>query len=98
MNYHVRDVGPLEADLLLDLACARVCIVEAARPVEAEGQERDQTRVGAQEPEPPRLPAGRVADNAGHDRRAVRRHLAALTRLRQRLDVGLDTGDLRDGA
>ena len=62
MNYHVGDIRPLAADPLLDLARARVRLVETAPPVEPEREERDQAAVGSQEaklgaarrPSPPR--------------------------------------------
>src|SRR5581483_9230807 len=94
---HVRDVGALATDPLLDLAGARVSLVEPARAAEAEGQERDEPAVGAKEAELLRLEPRRLAHDAPDERLALRRHLLRGARLRQRLEVRLHAGDLGHG-
>src|SRR6478752_956872 len=69
MHDHVGDVRPLTPDSLLDLARARVRLVEPARPFERERQERHKTVVGAQKAQLARGLAGLLLDDAGNDRR-----------------------------
>src|SRR5882724_10850584 len=95
MNYHVGDVGPLATDALLDLARPRVRIVEPARALEAERQERDEAAVRAEEAQRSRFSARRLSDDSPHDRFVRGLLLTRLLRLRERLQVRLHAGDLR---
>src|SRR3954454_1309177 len=100
MDDDVRDVGTLAPDPLLDLAGARVRVVEAARAVEAEREERYEPTVGPEEAQRARVAARRVAHDATDDRFVVRlglARLARLARLGQRLEVRLHAADLRNG-
>ena len=72
MDDHVGDVGALAADPLLDLARPRVRVVEPARALEAERQERDEPAVRAQEAQLARLGC-RVASRDDRARRPPRR-------------------------
>ena len=60
MDDNVGDVRTLQADLLLDLAGACMCVVEARLAFEAEREERDEAGVGAQEAKLARIGAGRI--------------------------------------
>ncbi len=71
MDDHVGDVRALAADALLDLARARVRVVEPARAVEAEREERDEAGVGAQEAERARLATRHVTHDAPNERLRV---------------------------
>src|SRR5581483_10834041 len=97
MNYHVGDVGPLEADALLDLARAGVRFVERARRGETEREIRDEASVRMQEAQRTRLRAGDLPHHA-YDHRLVLLDLARGSCLRERLEVRLHAGDLRHGA
>src|SRR6476659_2187640 len=91
---HVGDIRALAPDSLLDLARARVRLVEPARAFERERQERNETVVGAQEAQLPRRLAGFLLDHARHDRGAVGLDLARRTLLRKWLEMCLHAGDL----
>src|SRR5581483_3250039 len=85
------DVGDLrlfEPDALLDLARPRVRICERGLRVESKCQERDETRVRAQEAHLARRQARDLADDA-LDRAGVQILHAAGRRLRERLEVSL---------
>ena len=85
----------LTADALLDLARARVRLVEPALRVETEGEERDETAVGAQHAQLARFLAGDLADDP-LDIGAVDCDLPAGRRLCERLEMGLHRVHLGD--
>src|SRR5215470_7545650 len=95
MNYHVRDVRPGEADLLLDLARSGMRLVETAGSVQPEREKGDDTRVGAQEAKLARLRPRDLPDDPTHDLLTALPHLGGRPALRQRLEVRLDALDLR---
>src|SRR6478609_6288695 len=91
---HIGDIRTLASDSLLDLARARVRLVEPAGAFECERQERDEAVVRAQEAQLARRLAGLLLDDACDDRGAVGLDLACLALLRERLQVRLHAGDL----
>src|SRR6516225_7977720 len=96
MDYHVVDVRPGATDLLLDLARPGVRLLEPARAVEPEREERDEAGGRAEEAKLSRLRSGRLANDASDLRLVTDVHLPGGAAFGQRLEMGLHARDLRN--